>query len=435
MTTKKYDAVIIGAGIIGNCISYEMSKKGYKCLSVDKLGGSGFGSTSGSCAIIRLYYSSPEGVALAREGYYYWIDWVRYLNTIDPDGLAFYKNTGAIVFKTDRNNNLEKVKNSLNDLGVGYFELDGEEIKSYLPSPDISTFSPQKTMDDEDFGKPTGNKVAGGLYIPETGFMSDPKLSTHNVEMAARAVGADFMFNTEVTDVLTQDGRTKGIRITDGTEIEAPIVVNVAGPHSYIINRMAGVEDEMNIKTKALRVEVAHVPSSEGVDWEHNGIITSDGDCGIYSRPEVGNNWLIGSEEPECDPLEYVDPDDYNQGVTDQVKLQAMRQAMRTPDLPVPNNPQGIADLYDLSDDWYPIYDKSALPGFYMAVGTSENQYKNAPVVGAFMAELIEYCENGNDHDKVPFQYPMRYLKRSLDIGFFSRNREINADSTFSVIG
>ena len=65
---QKTDAIIIGCGIIGNCIAYELARKGYNTLSVDRLGGSGFGSTSGSCAIIRLYYSSPEGVALAREG-------------------------------------------------------------------------------------------------------------------------------------------------------------------------------------------------------------------------------------------------------------------------------------------------------------------------------------------------------------------------------
>ena len=63
---------------------------------------------------------------------------------------------------------------------------------------------------------------------------------------------------------------------------------------------------------------------------------------------------------------------------------------------------RGFADLYDCSDDWIPIYDRSELPGFYMAVGTSGNQFKNAPVVGHCMAELIEACENGHDHDADP---------------------------------
>jgi hypothetical protein len=51
---------------------------------------------------------------------------------------------------------------------------------------------------------------------------------------------------------------------------------------------------------------------------------------------------------------------------------------------------------------WIPIYDKSDLPGFYMAVGSSGNQYKNAPVVGNMMAGLIDFCEKGRDHDKDP---------------------------------
>jgi len=435
MTPKEYDAIIIGAGIIGNCIAYELALKGFKTLNVDKLSGSGFGSTSGSCAIIRFYYSSPEGVALAREGYYYWLNWPRYLNAQDPDGLAYYKNTGAMVFKTEVNNNLVNVMASLDELGVGYIELAPGEIKRYLPDPDLRAYHPQKLMDDPEFGKPTGARINGAVYAPESGYISDPKLSTHNVEMAARNVGGDFLFNAQVSDVLQKNGRVSGVALKGGTIIESPVVVNVAGPHSYLINRMAGIEDQMNIKTRAIRVEVAHVPSPEGVDWENTGIITSDSDTGVYTRPETGNHFLIGSEEPKCDSLEYVDPDNYNLDFTDQARTQVMREAMRIPDLPIPNRNQGLVDLYDVSDDWYPIYDKSSLPGFYLAIGTSGNQYKNAPVVGSFMSELIQHCENGKDHDAEPLQYRMKYINHTLNIGFFSRNREINKDSSFSVIG
>jgi sarcosine oxidase subunit beta len=70
-----------------------------------------------------------------------------------------------------------------------------------------------------------------------------------------------------------------------------------------------------------------------------------------------------------------------------------------------------------------------------MAIGTSGNQYKNAPVVGAMMAELIDACEKGFDHDVNPFEFKMRYIGRTTDVGFFSRNREINYDSSFSVNG
>jgi len=225
-----------------------------------------------------------------------------------------------------------------------------------------------------------------------------------------------------------------GWETEDGTPIDAPVVVNVAGPHSFIINRLAGVEDGMKIKTRALRQEVAHVPSPEGFDFETNGCVTSDGDIGCYSRPEVGNHILIGSEDPDCDEREWVDPNNFNRNFTDQWKNQVYRLAQRIPSLGIPNQAKGVVDLYDVSDDWIPIYDKSDLAGFYMAIGTSGNQYKNAPVAGAMMAELIDRSENGHDHDTEALRFELRHTGQTIEVGFYSRLREINAESSFSVI-
>ena len=433
---KKYDAVIIGSGVIGCCVAFELAKLGYKTLSVDKLGDAGMGSTSGSCAIIRFHYSTTEGVALAREGYYYWLDWPTYLGVRDPEGMVTYRNTGALVIKTPVNKNLNRVKAALDEFGIGYLELEPEEISRYLPNVNLASYFPQKWIDDPEFGQPTAEIIPGALWIPESGYISDPKLSAHNVQVAAQAKQADFLYGAQVSDVLQKKGHTAGVKLADGSEIEAPVVVNVAGPHSFLINQMAGVEESMKIKTRPMKQEVAHVPAPEGMNWERDGYMLSDGDIGCYSRPEVGNHILIGSEDPDCDPLLWVDdPDDYDTNFTDQFKCMVMREGMRVNDLAIPNQYQGVVDLYDCSDDWIPIYDKSDLPGFYMAIGTSGNQYKNAPVAGAMMAELIDACEKGLDHDADPFQFYMKYMRRNLNVGFFSRNRSINKDSSFSVIG
>ena len=92
----------------------------------------------------------------------------------------------------------------------------------------------------------------------------------------------------------------------------------MAGPHSYKINELAGVTGDMKIRTRALRQEVTHVPSPPGFDFERDGLVTSDSDIGCYCRPELGNHILIGSEDPDCDEREWVDPDDYNQDFTEQ---------------------------------------------------------------------------------------------------------------------
>ena len=304
-----------------------------------------------------------------------------------------------------------------------------------MPVYDPRRFWPVRRLDDPNFATSSADRVEGAIFTPDAGYVSDPQLSAHNVQRAAESRGGEFLFNAEIVAIRREGGRVLGVTLKDGRGIDAPVVVNVAGPHSYIVNRMAGVEDGMNIKTRALRQEVAHVPSPMGFDFERDGCVTSDGDIGCYYRPEVGNHILVGSEDPECDEREWVDPDDYNRQFTDQWKAQVYRLAQRIPSLGIPNQAKGVVDLYDVSDDWIPIYDKSDLGGFYMAVGTSGNQYKNAPVVGVMMAELIDRCEKGHDHDRDPLGFTLRHTGHTIDVGFYSRRRPINEESSFSVIG
>ena len=243
------------------------------------------------------------------------------------------------------------------------------------------------------------------------------------------------MFNSQVAKILVIDDCVKGVVLADGAHIDAATVINAAGPHSCKINALAGAEKDMKISTRALRQEVVHVPAPEGMDYGSIGCVTSDSDTAVYTRPELGNNILIGSEDPPCDPHQWVDPDNYEKNFTDQWTLQAQRHAQRFPGLGIPTTLKGCVDLYDVTEDWIPIYDRSCIGGFYMAIGTSGNQFKNAPVAGKVMAELIEYCQSGNDHDAQPLNYRCENLDRVINLGTFSRLREIHQGSTFSVLG
>lgn len=434
--SKSYDAIVIGAGVIGCATGYELAKRGYRTLNLDKLHAAGYGSTSASCAIIRFHYSTAAGVAMARESYYYWIDWPRYLGLTDETGMARYVNTGCLVFKTERNHQLRQVMASLDELKVAYEELDAAEVRRFLPILDTRRYGPPVRRDDQRFGEPVGGEIPGAIYVPESGYISDPQLACHNLQLACEARGGEFRFGAEVAEIRQAAGRVAGVTLADGTALEAPIVVNVAGPHSSRINRMAGVEEGMRIKIRPLKHEVCHVPAPGEVDYDAVGTILSDGDVGGYSRPESGGYLLVGSEDPECDPHVWVDdPDDYDTAFTEQWFTQVQRAAQRMPDLPIPMRAKGVVGLYDATDDWLPIYDRSDLDGFYMAVGTSGNQFKNAPVAGQLMAELIARVEEGHDHDGEPLRLPLKYTRHELDLGTFSRRRQINTDSSFSVIG
>ena len=51
------------------------------------------------------------------------------------------------------------------------------------------------------------------------------------------------------------------------------------------------------------------------------------------------------------------------------------------------------------------------------------------------MSKLVEYCENGNDHDKKPLNINLKYINKDINLKFFSRNRKINKESSMSVLG
>lgn len=431
------DVIIIGAGIIGCSTAFELAKRGYKTLNIDKNSDAGAGSTINSCAIVRAHYSTYDGVALAYEGFKYWANWEKHLEVKDERGLARYANCGTVLLKTD-GHNWRRVLELYRELGVEHEDWDLATLKKRVPIYSTGKFWPVTRPEDGDiFWKEPDEELEGAIYTPGSGYVTDPQLSTHNVMRATENYGGKFLFNSEVTEIRQAGGKVLGVTLADGTKIDAPVVVNVAGPHSFVINRMAGVENSMNIKTKALRHEVHHVPSPEGFNFETDGTHTSDGDNAIYFRPETGNSILVGSEDPDCDNKEWIaNPDVFNHSLTEaQWKAQVYRLAKRIPSLPIPNQPRGVVDLYDVSDDWLPIYDKSDLGGFYMAIGSSGHEFKNAPPAGYMMSELIHRVENGQNHDVDPVKYNAVYTGFKLNIGFYSRNREINPESSFSVNG
>lgn len=429
------DAIVIGAGVIGAAVAYELARAGRKVMSIDAKGAAGHGSTAGSCAIIRVHYSTLEGCAMAWEGYHDWADWQAYLGAFPDETLAEFRQTGCLVMKTESNNFLTRHMEMSRALDCPFEQWDAATITDRLPMYRMDRFAPAKRMDEDGFGQPTGGALTGGVFWKTAGYVTDPALSAQNIAAAAQRHGAVIRFNSRVVEILQAGGRVSGVKLSDGAEIHAPVVVNVGGPSSARLNAMAGVLDDMTIQTRPLRQEVVHVPAPEGFDFENDGLVISDSDISCYCRPEHGNHILIGSEDPDCDTHQWVDDSDWSADFTDQWTTQALRFAQRMPSLGIPSRMRGVVELYDASTDWIPIYDRSALDGFYMACGSSGNQYKNAPVAGRLMAQLIEYCEAGGDHDGDPMPFRLNHIDREINAGFFSRKRKINQNSSFSVLG
>ncbi|GAB4137425.1 MAG: hypothetical protein Tsb0016_02620 [Sphingomonadales bacterium] len=432
--TKK--VIIIGAGVIGCAVALELSRRGYQTLNIDKNAAAGAGSTSSSCAIVRFSYSTLESVKLSYEGHFYWKNWRDYLGLESDKPVAKFIACGALVIKTSDDDRAD-LEQFYRQLDIPFEIWTSDQICQRLPIYSAARCGPPRPLDDPEFYEDDPTPIPGGLFTPDAGYVDDPQLAADNLRRAAEALGGQFLFNREVVAIHRKDGHVTGVGLSHGETLDADIIVNVAGPHSFVINRMAGVEDEMRVKTRALRREVHHVPSPRGFAFEGNGICTSDTNIGVYFKPTTGNKISVGSGDPVCDSKTFIDdPDEYDRNIWErQWQTQVYRLAKRIPELPIPNTGVGVVDLYDLSDDWTPIYDKSSLGGFYMAIGTSGHQFKNAAVAGALMAALIEYCESGHDQDQQPLHFSGKWTGFDIDTGAFSRLRNINTKSSFSVRG
>ena len=433
------DIVIIGAGVIGSALAYELSRRGRATLSLDALPSAGYGSTSNSSAIVRFSYSTLAGVSMAWEGLHYWRGWRDYLGgsgTAGDHDLARLVTCGMALLDT-ASGHAAKVMALFDRLGIPYEHWDAAELERRQPLLDARVMGPPAPVDSDEFWSEPGEPLAGAVWMPDAGYVDDPQLASRNLQHAAEAYGARFRFNTRVVAVERRGGRVTGVRTSDGTVVTAAVVVNVAGPDSGRVNRLAGLDGTMRIRTRPMRQEVHHLPSPVGPDGRGLDCLVADDDTGVYFRPEAGTMVAVGSLEPACDELEWLEsPDDYRRTVSPAGwERQTLRLARRVPELRIPNRPLGIVGIYDVADDWIPIYDRTDLDGFYVAIGTSGNQFKNAPVAAHAVAELICAVEAGHDHDAEPVTVRGRYTNLDIDLGCFSRNREINRDSSFSVNG
>jgi sarcosine oxidase, subunit beta len=432
--THTADAVVIGTGIIGAAVAYELALTGLRVISVDRLGDVGSGSTSYSSSIVRFHYSTFEGVAASWEAKFAWETWQDYLGAPADETLARLVRVGCLILdgSTDR----ERVLSLFDQVGIPYQCWDAGTIREQVPGLDPGRYGPPKPVTDEAFWADADGEL-GAYFTSDGGFMDDPQLAARNLMAAAMRRGAEVRLHEEVAAILEKNARVQGVRLRSGSVIEAPIVVNAAGPDSQRVNALAGVTGEFRIRTRPLRQEVHTVPAPAGYARGELGPVVADGDLGTYFRSHFGGQLHVGGAEPACDTLHWIDdPDVFEPQPTVPVwDAQVLRLARRIPSLSIPPRPVGYAALYDVADDWIPIYDRTSLAGFYVAMGTSGNQFKNAPVAGRFMATLIQACENGHDHDSDPVVVAGRFTENAISLGHYSRLRQAHAESRYGVMG
>ena len=424
-------AIVIGAGVIGCSIAFEMAAKGYEVISVDKAQGPGQGSTSASSAVVRFNYSTFDAVALAWESFHCWKNWPQHLGE-KQERYSKIIDVGVVMLDAPVISG-EKTSQLFESVGIPYEVWGSSDLSKNITGIDAGKYWPPKRLDDEAFWEDAEESL-GAIFTPNGGYIDDPLLATENLAQAAITAGVTFRFKSKVTAILKEGNKVIGVEVDGNEKILADIVINAGGPWSNRINELAGVGQDFTISVKPMRQEVHQINTPMNL---LPGPIIGDLDLGIYMRSTPTGSTLIGGTEPECDQLDWVDDvEAVNLNRTKELfEAQVTRAARRLPALKIPNSPSGIAGIYDVAADWTPIYDRTDLDGFFVAIGTSGNQFKNAPMVGKLMTELIEAVRAGKDHDIDPVKVRAERTGNEINLGAFSRKRAFNADNTGTVMG
>ena len=443
-------AVVIGAGVIGSSIALQLKRLGHDVTVVDRNSSAGMGSTSASSAVVRFNYSTFDAVALSWESYFLWKEFKELIDGTNgyssnslsnsQDHYAHLEDRGYVMLDVPVLSN-DKTMALFDRAGIPYEIWDSNTLKARMVGIDAGRYWPNKPVKSDEFFNEATEEL-GAIFSKHGGYVSDPLLAAQNFAAAAKREGVNFKFKKAVVGIEKKDGRVYGVRISDfdsqskkaldtGSEvITADVVVNVAGPWSTLINQMAGAGSDFTMELKPLRAEVHQISTPKDI---LPGPIMGDLDLGTYVRSGPGGITLVGGTEPECDVLEWVEPDKVDEvNMTRTVEVfesQTYRFARRFPAAQIPSTPVGVVGVYDVSSDWTPIYDKTDVPGFYVAIGTSGNQFKNAPGAGLIMAHLINEVEKGADHDNQPVVYQCTKSKSAINLATFSRKRARNLTS------
>ena len=349
------EAVVIGGGVMGCSILYHLTQMGVRDALLLEQGVLASGSTGRSQAILRMHYSNPVTSSMA------WESLKRLRNFQDEIGYpSGYVNTGyAVIVGPEDRDAMEENVAMQRSLG----------IDTSLVSPeDLLEIAPMLNVPD-----------AGGIaFEPQSGY-ADPYLVTAGYAEAAQDNGARIRQRSPVASVDVEGGKVLAVRLQDGSAIETPLAVVAAGPWSSRLLQPHG----LHVPLDPVRHQVIMVRRPEHRLPTHP--IVGDIAQEFSFRPNSTDLTLIGVGE------DYVDVDDYNQGVDPQTVEESLAKlAHRMPAIADGYFRGGWSGLFTVTPDWHPVLDRvPGVDGLYCAVGFSGHGFKLSAMVGQLMAEMM----------------------------------------------
>lgn len=351
------EAVIIGGGVIGCSILYNLAARGLESpllLERDVLGA---GSTGRSSSAIRMHYSTEIHARMAWQSLEIFRDFAGLVG-----GECGYVQTGQLLFAGAADAAVFRANLAMQQgIGIDTGEITREEAGELAPAFFL-----------ED--------CAAIAYEPLSGY-ADASATALAYARRARDLGARILLRSPAAGIEITRGRVTGVHTAGGRIATARAIV-ATGPWSRRFLRPHGID----LPLTATRHEVIHLRRSPETLPHHPG----GGDIinRIYFRPEGADLTLVGNGNRE----EVVeDPEVYAQRASpDFIGEVWNRLARRIPLMAEAEFSAGYAGLYTSTPDSHSIMDAVAgIEGLYLCTGFSGHGFKLSPLVGILMAELV----------------------------------------------
>ena len=346
-----YDAVIIGGGILGNSIAYNLAKMGMTNTCVVERHYLASGSTGRCGGGFRQQWSTEANTRLAMAS-------VKRFESIDEElnyktecfqgGYLILAHTEEEVAQFQKNVAMQR------KLGLKVDLIEPSEAGKIVKFLDTS-------------------KILKATWCPSDGHIN-PFLLTQAYANAARKKGVEIRLWTDVTGLMKKSN-VFFVMTNQGT-FQAPMVINCAGAFSRVIGQMLNVD----IPVDPYRHEIL---VTEPVERLWDPMVISF-DVGLYSRQELNGGMVMGMGDPNEPVGTYVGSSMHF--------MYEMTKRFTTlfPKLECLRIVRQWAGLYEMTADAQPILGPvDEVENFYQASGFSGHGLMLAPEVGHVMAELI----------------------------------------------
>ena len=360
------DVVIVGGGVVGSSIGYHLKQDGFSGRVVIVERDETYSRASSNLAMggIRQQFGSAVNVRLAQYSIEFYKAFDRRMSVPGHAACASFRQRGYL-FLADAASapRFERRYAILTQRGAHVKRLSVGEIRTLVPD---------LFVDDLVFG----------LMGTDDGY-ADPKAVLHGFRAGARAAGVEYVVDA-VSGVCRGGGCVTGVRLASGSRIDAPIVVNAAGPYAARVASMAGLDQPVQpVRQHLFRCDLPRpwpyrwpmTIDPGGVHWRHDDPVTAaQPDRIIVAKTRLDEP---PGENFACDESRWLAdfcPD-------------LVRRVPAFRDLRLV---EGWAGLYEMTPDHNPMLgEHPRLQGFFMANGFSGHGLMMAPATGKVMSELI----------------------------------------------